>query len=796
MVVLAFLVLCIPILSISGYCEVLEVKVPTLPVFSSPDVKHRAESAVVKRFLELNPNINLIPGTPLKLGEHTMDTIPLMQIAGDISPDILYVNFRMSDGYVQRGFLMPLDSFMENMSQEEIDRRVPPSLRDVCYRKGPDGKKYWYMLPTEKVVRCLIYRKDLFERAGLDPDRPPRTWSELEEYCRKLSDPSKDRYGIGFKKGEASSHDFANLVWSAGGDIIIKDDNGNWQPNFDSAEAVEALYYYARLNNEHWTDLNGKKHKGVAYRDVQIGVLDPTGKYAMAFGYLSERLNIYQPEMVGYAPVPRQEDSGKSASEINARMYGVFAKTSPSKAQAAFDYISFLDSDEANKIRVHIYIQSGYGRFLNPDLLKRFGYTRYLEQVDKGWLRVYEDVMLNGKPEPYGKNCAKIYTELSRPVEQTLYDSEVQKALDRHDESATKKRITAILKRAQAETAKRMYGTVPKNVAKLRHRLTYVFLVFAFIGFASALMLLIRTFRREAPLQVPGQKRRYLAYLLLLPAAASIFLWQYVPLIRGTIIAFQDYSIVGISRFVGIENFSTVLFDANFWHSMKVTFIYTLMYMVFGFLSPIFLALILHEIPRGKMFFRTMFYLPAVLSGLVVIFLWKSFYTPSGLLNTVLSYVGIHFDVSWLDVPHLAMAAVLLPVVWAGMGPGCLIYLAALKTIPEEYYEAAEIDGAGITKKVTSITLPGLKMLILINAVGSFIGAFMTSESILAMTGGGPYTPYGATEVVGLQLFYTAFAYLQFGVANAMAWVLGFMLIGFTLIQLRQLSRVEFKGGR
>jgi ABC-type sugar transport system permease subunit len=72
----------------------------------------------------------------------------------------------------------------------------------------------------------------------------------------------------------------------------------------------------------------------------------------------------------------------------------------------------------------------------------------------------------------------------------------------------------------------------------------------------------------------------------------------------------------------------------------------------------------------------------------------------------------------------------------------------------------------------------------------------MTSEMILAMTGGGPYTPYGATEVVGLQLFYTAFMYLKFGTANAMAWVLGFMLIGLTLMQLRNLSRVEFKGGK
>ncbi len=778
-------------------CRIITLKVNYLPDFSSQDAETKAESAVIRRFLEIHPDVRLVKGAGLQMEGKTMEVVPLMQIAGDISPQVIYVNFRFSDTYIQKGFLKPLDEYMKGMSKEELDRRVPPSMRGVCYRKGPDGKKHWYALPTAKVIRALVYRRDLFAKAGLDPDRPPRTWSEMEAYCRKLANPAEGKYGMGFIKGETSAYDFQNLVWSRGGEVVVQDKNGDWRPNFNTKEAVDALYFYVKLVDTQVRGSDGKMYRGVAHRDTGIDISDPLDTSAMALYSLSERLNIYQPEMLAFAAFPHADGTTASRSEINSRMLGVFAGTKdPDLARAAFDYIAFLDSDEANSIRAKIYVQRGYGRFVNPQVLKRFGYTDYLKQVDKEWIKVYDDVMTNGRPEPYGKNCSVIYTELSRPVEQAVYDKAVIAALDKGDVAACKARLLQILERAQTETQKRMYNRLPENVRTNRHRMTLLFLACALIGFGTAVGAIVKVFRREAPAQTPGQKNLFFAYLLIFPAAASILVWQYYPLIKGTLIAFQDYSVMGGSTYVGIENFSTVLFDSSFWYSVYITLIYTALFMASGFVAPIVLAMMLHEIPSGKILYRTIYYVPAVLSGLVVMFLWKSFYKPAGLLNTLLSFVGIHMNTSWLDSPYLAMFAVILPVIWAGAGPGCLIYLAALKTIPEELYEAADVDGASMLKKITSITLPGLKMLILINAVGAFIGAFMSSESILVMTGGGPYTPNGATEVVGLQLFYTAFMYLKFGVANAMAWVLGFMLIGFTLFQLRNLSRVEFKGGR
>jgi multiple sugar transport system permease protein len=215
-------------------------------------------------------------------------------------------------------------------------------------------------------------------------------------------------------------------------------------------------------------------------------------------------------------------------------------------------------------------------------------------------------------------------------------------------------------------------------------------------------------------------------------------------------------------------------------------------------------------VPKGKILFRTIYYLPAMLSGVVVIFLWKGFYGQNGMINQVLNLAVIainyicgtnitEFTVEWLNSPSFALFFCLLPTIWAGMGPGCLIYLAALKGIPEDLYEAADIDGAGSAEKARFIAIPSIKALISINFIGAAIGCMKSgSEFILAMTGGGPYTPQGMTEVIGLHIFWEAFGYLRFGVATAMAWVLGVILIGFTVQQLQKLSKMEFKaaGGK
>ncbi|MAE60312.1 MAG: hypothetical protein CMJ49_03035 [Planctomycetaceae bacterium] len=145
----------------------------------------------------------------------------------------------------------------------------------------------------------------------------------------------------------------------------------------------------------------------------------------------------------------------------------------------------------------------------------------------------------------------------------------------------------------------------------------------------------------------------------------------------------------------------------------------------------------------------------------------------------------------WIDSPGMAMLCVVIPTIWAGAGPGCILYLAALKTVPDELYEAADIDGASNWHKVFYIVLPRLKYLIMIQFIAAVIGAFKGgTEYVLVLTGGGPQN---ATQLLSLEIFIRTFMDLKYGIGTAMAWLLGGVLIVFTVYQLRMLSRAEFR---
>jgi len=144
----------------------------------------------------------------------------------------------------------------------------------------------------------------------------------------------------------------------------------------------------------------------------------------------------------------------------------------------------------------------------------------------------------------------------------------------------------------------------------------------------------------------------------------------------------------------------------------------------------------------------------------------------------------------WIEDPGMAMICVVIPMVWASAGPGCIIYLAALKTVPEDLVEAAVIDGAGLIQRVSYITLPRIKFLILIQLMGAAIGAFKGgTDFIMVMTGGGPS---GATRTLGLDIFQRAWMELKFSEGAAMGWVLGAIVIVMTCQQLLRMSRATF----
>ncbi len=781
----------------------------TLKVFKLPDPKatdaySRAEKAVVRAFKEKYPHIELKSFSGIQIEDLNMDAGPLMAIAGGVSPDVIYVNFRQSDTYIQNNFLYPLDEFVKRVPEEELEGRVADPVWPVIKRKK-DNEEHIWAFPYETLVRVLMYRKDLFARVGLDPDSPPDNWDEMYRYARQLTIPHEGIYGMHLASGPQAAYDWITYLWSAGGRAVTRiPGTDNWEATFNSEAGVDALEYYLKLNTTKWKDSYGRDQEGFVIREGDWGRMWDDGKIAMQMSYMNEKSlggNI-DPDLYGLAPPPAGPH-GDRGSEINCRMMGIFAGAGISNnsglgdrdpfevREAAWKFIHFYDSEEARKIRLKVMIEAGYGRMQNPLYLKKYGYDEVLRFVPEGWFRTFEESINNGKPEPYGRNCQKVYEFMTYPIDDCIALEQKGQLGDTREEKRAK--IKEILDAAVNRTNEKMIGTISPEERKKRNSIAVFVAIFIMIFFTTALVLAWKTFDHKPAYQSKRKNNKFLviAYLMIIPAVGSILLWKYIPMLMGSMMAFQDYQVVGNSEWIGLQNFADVLFDSVWWSSLWRTLQYMILSLGLGFVPPIILAIMLQEVSHGKILYRLIYYLPAVISGVIVIYLWKLLYDPSdaGGLNQILLALGFESS-KWIKDESLAMVLCILPTIWAGVGPGCLIYLAALKGIPDENYEAADIDGATFFQKIRFIVVPSLKSLIIIQFIAAFIASAQQSGFILVMTAGGPNE---ATKVADLLIFEKAYLYLKFGVATTMAWMLGIMLMGFTIIQLRKISKMEFK---
>ncbi len=775
-----------------------------IPRKDEVDPFSRANRAVIEAFQRTHPHIRIVVATGLEVQGPASESGLLMAIAGGLAPDVMYVNFRKLEAFVRQGFLYPLDEFIA-ATPGALDH-VHPQIKKVITVEG-----HVYSFPYQQAVQALYYRKDLFRDAGLDPNRPPKTWEEFYQYCKRLTQPDKGQWGFGFDTApQSTAYIWVNFLWQAGGEVVKQLPDGQWVAAFNTPEGAVALNFYRRLVAEEYLLPSGKKQRGVAVRAANTSRdYVEKGKMAMWFQYQTDTIanratvNI-SPALIGIAPMPAGP-TGIRANEINAYMFGVSAlQKDPKIRAAAWEFIRYMGSDEAEKVRTRAYVEAGLGTFINPESLKRHGYDEYITSMSRQWVASLEANFKSGRPEPYGRNCEMIYTELDKPLQEIGLNPKLNP--------------TDVLNRSAASINSKLLGYVPEPVMQRRRQIAFGVVTGGLIIVLLAAFYLIRKLSMGAagePGTRPAGMRSFryhvVPWLFMAPAVLTISLWAYFPLARGLLMAFQDYKIVQPARFIGLDNFIDAATSETFWIGIRNSFEYVGLSLGFGFFLPIILALLLSEVPRFKMLFRTLYYLPALTSGLVILFLWKQFYDPTehGLFNQLatsgagcLNYLSglLHLPwnietpikIDWLGDPSMAMLAVVLPGVWAGAGPGSIIYLAALKTISDELYEAADLDGAGIWAKIRMVTLPSLKPLILINLVGAFIGAFKAMENIFVLTGGGPLN---RTHTIGMETWYNAFMYLKFGYATAAAWIMGAMLVGFTLYQLRILRDVRFSAG-
>ncbi|TQL02896.1 carbohydrate ABC transporter permease [Cellulomonas sp. SLBN-39] len=270
------------------------------------------------------------------------------------------------------------------------------------------------------------------------------------------------------------------------------------------------------------------------------------------------------------------------------------------------------------------------------------------------------------------------------------------------------------------------------------------------------------------------------AAVFLLPWFAGLFLVTIGPMIASGYLAFTDYSLLAPPEWVGLDNFARLAEDSRLHNALRVTFTYVFTGVPLQLMLALALAMILDRGMRGLAFYRSVFYLPSLLGGSVAIaILWRQIFGVEGLVNGFLALVN-HPGRGWVSDPDTALWTIVLLHVWT-FGSPMIIFLAGLRQIPEMYYEAASIDGAGKVRQFLHITLPLLTPIVFFNLVLQVIGAFQSFTQAFVVSGG-TGGPADSTMFITLYLYQKGFTDFDMGYASAIAWLLVLIIGALTAI--------------
>jgi multiple sugar transport system permease protein len=266
------------------------------------------------------------------------------------------------------------------------------------------------------------------------------------------------------------------------------------------------------------------------------------------------------------------------------------------------------------------------------------------------------------------------------------------------------------------------------------------------------------------------------------------------PIVAAAYLSFTDWNGVGAPKWVGLGNYAELLTDDPlFWQSLKVTGVFALLYLPLSLLIGFGMALLMNQRLRGVTVFRTVYYLPSVLSGVAVAVLWGFvFHRDYGVLNYFLSLLGIG-PVPWLQDPHWVIPALVIMQLW-GIGGSVIIYLGGLQGIPTELYEVARIDGAGWWATLRTVTLPMMSPVVFFQLVLGVIATLQIFTQAYVLTGGGP--DY-ASFFYAINIYQRAFVELRLGYACALSVVLALIIVAITgIIFKTSRSWVYYAGER
>ena len=279
-------------------------------------------------------------------------------------------------------------------------------------------------------------------------------------------------------------------------------------------------------------------------------------------------------------------------------------------------------------------------------------------------------------------------------------------------------------------------------------------------------------------MQKEGCKNNIIGLYFILPALVGTFIFIILPIFCSFALSFTDWDLLNEIKFIGFDNYKAVLTQPVFFQILINTLVYAISTTVFAVIIPLIIASIINSKIRGSEIFKTIYFLPFITPAVVIAIVWAWIFDPNiGGVNAILKS-----NLTWLYDTHLAMPVLIFVSVWKLIGYNVVLFLTGFSTIPQNLYEAAKIDGAGVNETFFNITLPLLKPTTCFVTLVTAISSFQVFDLIFVMTEGGPQN---STNVIVYSIYKYAFEYFDIGKSCALAYILFLVIFILTLLQYK-----------
>ncbi|MCE5315220.1 MAG: extracellular solute-binding protein [Armatimonadota bacterium] len=735
-----------------------------------------AYEKMIADFERANPDIKVNAMlVPMSYVERKM----ILSVAGGVPPDVVRFYAHLGGELMSRGGLEPLDDLIE---RDKFD------LADF-YKVGVEQNTYQgklYGIPWVLSPNALFYNKKLFKNAGLNPNKPPRNWAELEDYAMRLT--KRDAGGrierIGFADFfNNNPYNFSLYLWQSNGQLLSPDGR---TARFNSPEGVAALTW---MKSFLYREAGGVKQLQTFNANFKGATQDPFGQGLVAMRvdtpFRIPDLRKYFPDLdFGIAAIPYKD---KAAIEVVGNSL-VIPRGSKHR-EAAWRFVKFATSPEqlAAICKVAGRIPARESVAHKPEF--------YSDPIT----RAFVDQIQYGHTVPIVPGWKEVADDLARNIEQALKGQATPKAaLDTAAASADK-----ILAKANEDMSG--FALVPWRALG----------IIALVALVAALVTAIVFVRKKTADSRSERKEAITFYLFAMPWIVGFLVLTLGAMLASLVMSFSKWDALSPAHFIGARNYIDMFTsDPRFFKAIGVTAYYAVFSIPLAIVGGLGVSVLMNQKIFGIRIFRTIFYLPVVISGVATSMLWLYVFNPTtGILNKLLMLHVIpgisegHFawiplwanPPAWLLDPQWAMPAFIIMGFW-GVGGAMIVYLAALQGIPEELYEAAKLDGAGSWKIFRHVTLPLLTPAIFYQlvvgtmyALQMFTQAYIISYIASGTVGG----PDDSTLFYALYLWKNSFEFMKMGYGSAMAWVLFLIVLAITLIHLKGSKRwVYYEGSQ